>query len=217
MIFVTVGSMMPFNRLIDTMDRWAAARPDVEMFAQIGGGDELLQLLVDLAGATPLADPEVAVQALRSDVGNRFAFDILLRVLLWNGPGDAREAYGPLLDDLRSREGSRLYGVLRDLRSHPTELIARHAAELLVQHGFGSKASNIWFDLSLALTEAGEGSIGRLPDQIALLCYGYDPVHGIYTLAIRRILAGTAVLMILALVLALVLLRHRSSTNAEAP
>lgn len=40
MIFVTVGSMMPFNRLIETMDRWAAARPDVEIFAQIGGGDE---------------------------------------------------------------------------------------------------------------------------------------------------------------------------------
>lgn len=136
----------------------ARMRAEQARLGQIGVGDELLLLLVDLAGATPLADPEVAIQALRSDVGNRFAFDILLRWLLWNGPGDAREAYGPLLDDLRSREGSRLYGVLRDLRSHPTELIARHAAELLVQHGFGSKASNIWFDLSLAITEAASGS-----------------------------------------------------------
>jgi UDP-N-acetylglucosamine transferase subunit ALG13 len=40
MIFVTVGSMMPFNRLIESMDRWAADRPEVQMFAQIGGGDE---------------------------------------------------------------------------------------------------------------------------------------------------------------------------------
>jgi UDP-N-acetylglucosamine transferase subunit ALG13 len=38
MIFVTVGSMFPFERLIRTMDDWAAQHPEQEVFAQIGGG-----------------------------------------------------------------------------------------------------------------------------------------------------------------------------------
>lgn len=38
MIFVTVGSMFPFDRLIRAMDALAAAEPGTEVFAQIGGG-----------------------------------------------------------------------------------------------------------------------------------------------------------------------------------
>ena len=38
LIFVTVGSMMPFDRLIRRMDKFAAARPDLTFFAQIGTG-----------------------------------------------------------------------------------------------------------------------------------------------------------------------------------
>jgi UDP-N-acetylglucosamine transferase subunit ALG13 len=37
-IFVTVGSMLPFDRLVESMDMWAAANPTVEVFAQIGDG-----------------------------------------------------------------------------------------------------------------------------------------------------------------------------------
>jgi UDP-N-acetylglucosamine transferase subunit ALG13 len=37
-IFVTVGSMMPFDRLIRAMDEWARAHPDHDVLAQIGGG-----------------------------------------------------------------------------------------------------------------------------------------------------------------------------------
>jgi UDP-N-acetylglucosamine transferase subunit ALG13 len=37
-IFVTVGSMLPFNRLIATMDDWARRHPDEEVVAQIGNG-----------------------------------------------------------------------------------------------------------------------------------------------------------------------------------
>jgi UDP-N-acetylglucosamine transferase subunit ALG13 len=37
-IFVTVGSMYPFDRLIAAADAWAAANPGVEMLAQIGAG-----------------------------------------------------------------------------------------------------------------------------------------------------------------------------------
>ncbi len=39
MIFVTVGSQMPFDRLIRTVDDWAGRRPTPRIFAQIAGGD----------------------------------------------------------------------------------------------------------------------------------------------------------------------------------
>jgi UDP-N-acetylglucosamine transferase subunit ALG13 len=38
MIFMTVGSMLPFDRLVKSMDDWAARHPQVEIIAQIGAG-----------------------------------------------------------------------------------------------------------------------------------------------------------------------------------
>lgn len=40
MIFVTVGSMFPFDRLIRAVDAWAADNPGEEILAQIGQGAE---------------------------------------------------------------------------------------------------------------------------------------------------------------------------------
>jgi UDP-N-acetylglucosamine transferase subunit ALG13 len=37
-LFVTVGSMLPFDRLVQAVDAWAAGRSDCEVFAQIGEG-----------------------------------------------------------------------------------------------------------------------------------------------------------------------------------
>lgn len=39
MIFVTVGSQMPFDRLIRTVDDWAGGCRALQVFAQIAGGD----------------------------------------------------------------------------------------------------------------------------------------------------------------------------------
>ena len=39
MIFVTIGSMFPFDRFIRVMDGYAAAYPDETLFAQIGNGE----------------------------------------------------------------------------------------------------------------------------------------------------------------------------------
>ena len=36
MIFVTVGSQLPFDRLVAAVDDWAADRPDAELFGQVG-------------------------------------------------------------------------------------------------------------------------------------------------------------------------------------
>lgn len=66
-------------------------------------------------------------------------------------------------------------------------------------------------DLRLALLEAGNGRIGGLPGRIALLCYGFDAVHGIYTRRIRGVLqiAGAASVLVLAGAIGLTLLRGR--------
>lgn len=36
MIFLTVGTQLPFDRLAKAVDEWAARNPDVEVFGQIG-------------------------------------------------------------------------------------------------------------------------------------------------------------------------------------
>ncbi|MCX7515316.1 glycosyltransferase [Frateuria hangzhouensis] len=36
MIFVSVGTQLPFDRLISAIDNWAAVHPDMEIFGQIG-------------------------------------------------------------------------------------------------------------------------------------------------------------------------------------
>ena len=43
-------------------------------------------------------------------------------------------------------------------------------------------------DMRLALVEASEGKIGTFRDEVRLLCSGFDPVHGAYTLKIWRVL-----------------------------
>ena len=39
MIFASVGSMLPFDRLVRAVDDWAAANPSQEVFLQIGRGE----------------------------------------------------------------------------------------------------------------------------------------------------------------------------------
>ncbi len=38
MILITVGGQMPFDRLVQTVDKWAATHRDTQCFAQIGPG-----------------------------------------------------------------------------------------------------------------------------------------------------------------------------------
>ena len=73
-------------------------------------------------------------------------------------------------------------------------------------------------DLRLALVEAGSGRTGTLADRLTLLCYGFDAVHGIYTLLIWRLLEAAALLTILALVAFVLLLqrRHRYVSPPES-
>lgn len=38
MIFATIGTQLPFDRMIQPLDMWAKANSDIEVFAQIGAG-----------------------------------------------------------------------------------------------------------------------------------------------------------------------------------
>ncbi len=64
-------------------------------------------------------------------------------------------------------------------------------------------------DLRLALTEAGEGRVGSLTDHLILLCSQYDPVNGIYTAAITRIMQAAGLLTAVLLAGLLLLLSRK--------
>ena len=70
--------------------------------------------------------------------------------------------------------------------------------------------------IRLAIVYAGRGAVGTFTDHIRLLCYGYDPASGTYTVAIRRLLAASAGATILALMLLIgLLLRREQAPSAN--
>ncbi len=71
-------------------------------------------------------------------------------------------------------------------------------------------------DLRLALVEAAEGRSGGLRDRLALLCYGFDPASGRYSLAIRRILMTLSLVFaaLMATAIAALVIREK---RKEAP
>jgi len=84
--------------------------------------------------------------------------------------------------------------------------------------------------LRLAIIDAGNGVVGTLAHHIRLLCYGYDPASGTYSVAIGRLLAasGAVTIAMLALLIGLLLRRecgtrgigtsvHRSPAQSGTP
>jgi len=53
-------------------------------------------------------------------------------------------------------------------------------------------------DLRLALVDAGQGRVGTIADRIRLLCYCFDPITGIYSASISRIMLAAGVLTVIA-------------------
>jgi protein SCO1/2 len=72
--------------------------------------------------------------------------------------------------------------------------------------------------LRLAIVDAANGTVGTWTDHVRLLCYGYDPASGTYTIAIRRILATAAGLTVVSLALLIgLLLRHQHAGQPAGP
>lgn len=85
----------------------------------------------------------------------------------------------------------------RDRLAHPAAAFAV-AGDGRVVRTLSTLALDVG-DLDLALTEAGQGRLGGLGDRLVLLCYGFDPVLGIYTPAIQRVLALSAAMTLVGL------------------
>jgi protein SCO1 len=91
-----------------------------------------------------------------------------------------------------------LYDKEHDQFAHPAAayVITQKGIIVRVLSGLGLAGD----DLRLALVDAGQGRIGTLLDQIKLHCFGFDPVRGIYTASITKILTiaciGTFVLLL---------------------
>jgi len=111
----------------------------------------LIRVLMKLAQAEPLRDAARVDDALNADASARFPFDLLLRQLLW-APGVSEAGLERPLLELLAGPPTGLYQTVRSTPSHPSELIARHAAELLQRHQRKAKVVERWFQLSLELT-----------------------------------------------------------------
>jgi protein SCO1/2 len=66
-------------------------------------------------------------------------------------------------------------------------------------------------DLRLALLEAGEGRSHGLLQRVALICYGFDPVHGVYSLRVLRLLKLAGLLTVLMLAAGIFFLERRAA------
>jgi len=53
MIFLTVGSQMPFDRMVKVVNEWASLNPDVEVVAQIGDSIESFDCLSTFSSLSP--------------------------------------------------------------------------------------------------------------------------------------------------------------------
>jgi protein SCO1/2 len=101
------------------------------------------------------------------------------------------------------------YDAGTDQFAHPAAVLVVTAAGRVtrVLSGLGLTAN----DLGLALVEAGKGRIGTLGQRIRLMCYGFDPSEGVYSLSIWRAtrLAGAGTAIALAGLVLVLSLRSR--------
>ena len=91
-----------------------------------------------------------------------------------------------------------------DQYAHPAGLIIAAPDGTVARYVLGLDYRPL--DLRLALTEAAGGAIASPASELLLLCYGYDPGTGRYSLAIKnitRVLCGATVLGVVILVVRL--------------
>lgn len=149
-------------------------------------------------------------------------------------PGDAKELLNQIGDPAVARvtsalmsEGSNVeqltaaigyryaYDAQVDQFAHPAGAIVVTQAGR-VSRTLSSLALNA-NDLRLALVEAGEGRVGGISDRLALLCYGFDAVHGVYTSIIWRLLEVATSITIILVAGSLLLLWRRDDASGARP
>jgi protein SCO1/2 len=106
------------------------------------------------------------------------------------------------------------YDAEHDQFAHPAAVFAVNSTgrvtRVLSALGLGGP------DLRLALVEAGEGHVGSLGDRLRVLCYGFDPVRGVYTETITLWLELAAIFTMASMAVAMVVMNAKSRRGASS-
>lgn len=158
------------------------ARIELERARRAGGaqGASAGRLRAALAAAKvpSVTQPKAARRAVAAAGGERFRLDLLLRALLW-APEAADTDAAAWTRPLAATSDSSLFATLDHMDvGHPTELVARHAGELLLRAG-EADAARRWFGLSLRVARAlGDGTLERMARFTERLAEGGAEVSG---------------------------------------
>jgi hypothetical protein len=130
-----------------------------------------------LAGVSDLADPHQVILHLADAPALRFSVDLLLRAIIFCPLAVDITLMRLWMVDVEKGASSELYKVLSasKLRTHPTELIARHAGETCTEDA----SKKAWLELSRDLSRAGgdHSTLKRLEPFTTALLEG-KPVSG---------------------------------------
>ncbi|HET6432787.1 SCO family protein [Dyella sp.] len=122
------------------------------------------------------------------------------------------------IDALAAASGYRyLYDASIDQYAHAAGIVVSTGAGRVAQYFFGVRYPPR--SLRLALVDASHGAVGNVVDQLVLLCCGYDPSTGRYSLLIGRVMRWLGVGFALALGLGLFMAlrrRHRHAGEGHA-
>ena len=99
------------------------------------------------------------------------------------------------------------YDARLDQYAHPAGLVIATADGRVNQYLMG--ANYVPQSVRLAVVAASHHTLGSIVDQLVLLCCGYDPATGRYTVTITRIMQGLGIGFVALLLLMFVLLRRR--------
>jgi protein SCO1/2 len=89
------------------------------------------------------------------------------------------------------------YDPVKKQYAHAAGIMIATPAGILSRYFYG--VNFVASDVRLGLVDAGGGKVGGLTDQVLLLCYQYDPVHGRYGLAIMNVIRLLGALTLLGL------------------
>ena len=104
------------------------------------------------------------------------------------------------------------YDARLDQYAHPAGLVIATADGRVNQYLMG--VNYVPQTLHLAVVAASRHTLGSVVDQLVLLCCGYDPATGRYTVTITRIMQGLGIGFVILLLGMFLLLRRRAGASS---
>ncbi len=133
-------------------------------------GDAALSQALDALVERGERDPDSCARRLERESGFRFTAGLLFKCLAL-GRRRVGLSHEPWVAALERSDAGSLLSWCASQRSHPTELLARHAGEFLLRTGHHEAAAP-WFALGVALGRAGGPTLQRFADFTEHLAQG---------------------------------------------